>query len=550
MPKQIRTIATLALAIVGLLCAPKPAHAQAQFKVGSFTKPGVTGAQIVPHNLGVTPKAIIFWTNASINSNNFFGGLMFSFGVTDGTTSRSTSVASQGVVTKTNASRRAAAKPITMVLYGEVLQAEADFTSWDATNFTITWTNVTDTRAWIIHYLVIGGAGVQAQLVDWTTVASGPKAVTGLTFQPASVLHFMDYDTAALPSSVASSAFMLGAMDVDGDQWASAFYSTDGGSPTTTARTQRTDSVLAETDGTAGETLRATFASMNANGFTVNFPTNTTGLAYHVFSLALTGINLHVGSFTRSGYGSTACPAPCLEPVTGLGFQPAAVLFASYVTTASAVPVTQARWGLGATDNTNEGFSFIDDENGVGGSLKTSVNSSDYYHALAVINSGNGSYQAMADIKAGTGGSFDAGGFTVDWTYNSDNVATEIVYLALGPLGATAVTLTSFTATPMSGGRILVAWHTGYEVDNVGFRLYREQNGHRVRITSSIVPGTALIGASLGASNGAREYTFSDTAPASDAGPAQYWLEDIDLKGKSTWHGPFAPGTPSREQPR
>jgi hypothetical protein len=541
MPRQIRTIATLVLAIVGLLSAPRPAHAQAQFKVGSFIKPGVTGAQIVPHNLGVTPKAIIFWTNASINSNNFFGGLLFSFGVTDGTTSRSTSVASQGVVTKTNASRRAAAKPITMVLYGEVLQAEADFTSWDATNFTITWTNVTDTRAWIIHYLVIGGAGVQAQLVDWTTVASGPKAVTGLTFQPSTVLHFMDYDTAALPSSVASSAFMLGAMDVDGDQWASAFFSTDGGSPTTTARTQRTDSALAETDGTAGETLRATFASMNANGFTVNFPTNTTGLAYHVFSLALTGINLHVGSFTRSGYGSTACPAPCLQPVAGLGFQPAAVLFASFMSTASATPVTTAVWGLGATDDANQGTSTINDANAVGGSLKTSVSSSDYYRALNVAATFGLGINAMADIKSGVGGSFDADGFTVDWTINADNVATEIVYLALGPLGATAVTLTSFTATSMSDGRTRLAWRTGYEVDNVGFRVYRDQNGQRVRITSSIVPGTALIGARRGASNGAREYTFSDTAPASDAGPVQYWLEDVDLKGKSTWHGPIVP---------
>jgi hypothetical protein len=65
------------------------------------------------------------------------------------------------------------------------------------------------------------------------------------------------------------------------------------------------------------------------------------------------------------------------------------------------------------------------------------------------------------------------------------------------------------------------------------------------------VPGTALIGVGRGASNGDREYSFSDIVPASDAAePVQYWLEDVDLKGKSTWHGPFAPGTPSREQPR
>src|SRR5205823_5749802 len=140
--------------------------------------------------------------------------------------------------------------------------------------FCLNWTNMTDTtHAWIIHFMVIGGAGVQAQLVDWTTVASGPKVVTGLTFSPTAVLHFMDYDTAAVPSSIPGSSFMLGAMDAAGNQWASAFFSTDAGRPTTTARAQRTDAAIEETDGTAGETLRGGVTNMNADGFTVNFTT-------------------------------------------------------------------------------------------------------------------------------------------------------------------------------------------------------------------------------------------------------------------------------------
>ena len=77
-------------------------------------------------------------------------------------------------------------------------------------------------------------------------------------------------------------------------------------------------------------------------------------------------------------------------------------------------------------------------------------------------------------------------------------------------------------------------------LDNVGFRLYREQNGKRVRITSSLVPGSALIGAGRGMSVGGRTYTWSDgVGTPKDAGPVQFWLEDVDLKGQSTWHGPF-----------
>ena len=105
-----------------------------------------------------------------------------------------------------------------------------------------------------------------------------------------------------------------------------------------------------------------------------------------------------------------------------------------------------------------------------------------------------------------------------------------------------------FTATLTPDGRTLIKWRTGYEVDNVGFRVYREQNGRRVRITSSIVPGTALIGAGPGASAGGRIYTWSDgTAPSEGV---RYWLEDIDLKGKHTWHGPIVPAPASPRVPQ
>src|SRR5437773_2904117 len=138
MGNQIRAIATLA--IVGLICAPRPAQAQAQFKVGSFAKPAATGAQTVAHNLGVTPTALILWTVGRVTENSGTGNYWWAFGITDGTTSRSTSASSQGAVSSENSDRRAAAKVITIVQYGLALQAEADLgggscaAQWDSTN--------------------------------------------------------------------------------------------------------------------------------------------------------------------------------------------------------------------------------------------------------------------------------------------------------------------------------------------------------------------------------------------------------------------------------
>jgi hypothetical protein len=213
------------------------------------------------------------------------------------------------------------------------------------------------------------------------------------------------------------------------------------------------------------------------------------------------------------------------------------------MTTTQAAPTTNAYWGFGATDDTSQYVTTISDCNGCGGSLKTVVNYTEYAHAFNVVYGNCGCPDATGDIQSGTGGSFDADGFTMDWTTNGNNVATEVTYLALGPLGATSVTLASFTATRLPDGKVRLDWRTGYEVDNVGFRLYREQDGKRVRITSSIVPGSALLGGGRGMSVGGRTYTWSDAVGAPpEAGPVsdvQYWLEDVDLKGKSTWHGPI-----------
>jgi hypothetical protein len=55
----------------------------------------------------------------------------------------------------------------------------------------------------------------------------------------------------------------------------------------------------------------------------------------------------------------------------------------------------------------------------------------------------------------------------------------------------TVVKLSSFKASRYSEGT-LVEWKTGYEVDNLGFHVYREENGQLV-IDSRACSGTALL---------------------------------------------------------
>ena len=141
-------------------------------------------------------------------------------------------------------------------------------------------------------------------MLQWTpTAGTGNKAVTGVGFQPNVVFHMGDQDNAALPSSIQDAAFSFGVMDADGNQWVSSIYSDDAIATTNTWRAQRTDACIQELTTAGGNQTRASWVSMDANGFTVNYSTN--GAQNKMYSLALAGLNLHVGSFNKSAGPAT-----------------------------------------------------------------------------------------------------------------------------------------------------------------------------------------------------------------------------------------------------
>jgi len=129
---------------------------------------------------------------------------------------------------------------------------------------------------------------------------------------------------------------------------------------------------------------------------------------------------------------------------------------------------------------------------------------------------------------------------------------------------ATRVILTSFTALQGDEG-ILLEWSTGQEVDNLGFHVYREENGSFTRLTPQLIAGSAFRAGARTVTAGF-SYSWLDSSalstqpsvpPPSPSRPEgegrgggafsppssalKYWIEDLDLKGKRTWHGPVSP---------
>src|SRR3989449_366877 len=81
-------------------------------------------------------------------------------------------------------------------------------------------------------------------------------------------------------------------------------------------------------------------------------------------------------------------------------------------------------------------------------------------------------------------------------------------------------------------------WRTSCEADHLGFHIYREEQGQRTRITPALIAGSALKGHAGTVLTAGQSYSWWDVLPLK-SGSLRYWLEELDLKGRRTWHGPI-----------
>ncbi|HWO00570.1 MAG TPA: C25 family cysteine peptidase [Blastocatellia bacterium] len=97
----------------------------------------------------------------------------------------------------------------------------------------------------------------------------------------------------------------------------------------------------------------------------------------------------------------------------------------------------------------------------------------------------------------------------------------------------TAAKLASFEAESY-GDQVLLRWQTGEEIDNLGFNIYREENGERVRLNPQLLAGSALLAGNGIELKAGRSYSWWDGGRAE----SRYWLEEISLNGDNVLHGP------------
>ena len=85
---------------------------------------------------------------------------------------------------------------------------------------------------------------------------------------------------------------------------------------------------------------------------------------------------------------------------------------------------------------------------------------------------------------------------------------------------------------------VLLTWKTSFELDNIGFNVYRERGGLRTKINREIVPGSAFIVGQNVPMRAGNSYSWFDAAGTADS---LYSIEAVSMDGTVKSFGRIAP---------
>lgn len=398
--------------------SPSPAPSAILAKQGTFAQPGATGNQSIT-GIGFQPKLVLFWMSGRTTDGSDNGGAL-GWGAAVDTTHRfwSGGAVNDNVTTYTTRRRTTYSACIGCVDVGSAtVLSEADLVSYDWDGFTLNWT-IADATNRVVCFLALGGADLtNVALGTYKTPTVGNYSVTGVGFQPDSLITCFNGTTATLPD-VNTSVYRLAFGAALSSSVRAATGSKLSNETTSYARqlTSKAGTTLTTTGSGVGS--EADFVSFDADGFTLDY--TTVGQANtNAFWIALKGARVALGTLTQpTGTGSQNISTP--------GVAPRALILASFGQAASASTVSPARMGFGiGTGSSNR--SALSQVATSGVNPNRSNIDLDRTKVFKSLTAGSTpTVDAAADLV-----SLDNESFTLDWT-TVDATAREIVYLAIG----------------------------------------------------------------------------------------------------------------------
>jgi peptidase C25-like protein len=99
------------------------------------------------------------------------------------------------------------------------------------------------------------------------------------------------------------------------------------------------------------------------------------------------------------------------------------------------------------------------------------------------------------------------------------------------------LTLSSATAVATNAG-VLLQWRSSFEIDNVGFNIYRLKDGRRTRVNREIIPGSVFIVGEGHPLRGGYSYSWFDSGGTANS---IYYIESVNLQGISKLYNALTP---------
>jgi len=410
-----------------------------EVKVIEIAQPTSTGNQAYT-GAGFTPKAILLF-GASPTAAGSAPNSLLSAGFATATTARGSVSAYSDDGLTTISSGRGTRTDRCFATYATATSlVEADLISLDADGFTLNWSKVEAGSARKMFAVCLGGSDLTDAKVLAFTGASGAgnQSVTGAGFRPDCTLFLAGLTLASAGET--AMLMSIGAAKSSSEQVACGISSEHFVGTSNTNRKQVADKCITLPWAASGAVLQeAAFVSHDADGITVNW---TTALANRtIIALCLKGGQYKIGTETQKTSTGT-------KATTGVGFLPTGLLVFGANNTTSTAIADHARLSIGAASSVGVEKSIF---GGATDAQADGVADSIYSATKLLVHATEGTptTNAEADLS-----SFDAGGFTVDWT-TADATAREFGFVAFGSDAAGSTRGMPFgnRGTAFNGGR-------------------------------------------------------------------------------------------------
>lgn len=288
------------------------------WEVGNGTTP--TTISTKAFTTSFEPKGIGMFSHNDISNPGVRANALLSIGASDGTNNTNISLRDTDNLTTTDSARASSSTKSLRIITTSAIDLEADLDSFNATDFTLNFTNVAGTAREFIWFAAgdtpavppePGALFATGSFAKSTSAGPVSQAVTGIGFTPKAILLFSSQTSGAEDTIAVHYEQAIGFSD--GTTEKSIWTGSEDGvvSGTDADRYSNSGKLLTLRDissGTSGALLaECDLTSFDSDGFTINWTTNN-AVASHIKYVAIGGddiTDVDVGSFISSASPGT-----------------------------------------------------------------------------------------------------------------------------------------------------------------------------------------------------------------------------------------------------